>query len=116
MSKDAGCATKIVTESQACQKDTIGNEKMVSCLILRPQDMVRQEASENLDDQPECFKCDGKMVNKNGLPCKKCNGTGKINLKFFKDLQKILNNEVRAYCTQEYQKMMTAHLQSKREE
>jgi hypothetical protein len=102
VSKDAMCDTKIVTESQACQKDTIGNEKMSSCLILRPEDMVRQEGSDNLDDLPECFKCDGRMVNKNGLPCKKCNGTGKINNKFFKDLQKILNNEVKAYCTQEY--------------
>ena len=110
MSKDAMCDTKIITESIACQKDSIGNEKMVSCLILRPEDLVGQEVAGNLEDLPECFKCDGKMVNKNGLPCKKCNGTGKINNKFFKDLQKILNNEVKAYCTQEYQKLLTTHL------
>lgn len=60
---------------------------MVSCLIMKPGDMFNQEKVENLEDLPECFKCEGKMINKNGLPCKKCNGTGKINNKFFKDLK-----------------------------
>jgi DnaJ-class molecular chaperone len=58
-----------------------------------------EEPIENLADLPECFKCDGKMINKKGLPCKKCNGTGRINNRFMKNLQKILNNEVKKCCT-----------------
>jgi len=44
----------------------------------------------NLEDLPDCFRCDGSKINKKGLPCKKCNATGKLNNKFFKDLNKIL--------------------------
>jgi len=105
-------------KTQGCQKDQMGADKMVSCMILRPEDMVDEvkPMPGTMEELPECFKCDGKMVNKNGLPCKKCNGTGKINNKFFKDLKQILNNEVRQYCTAEYQKLLTTHLQKKREE
>lgn len=37
--KEVMCNTKINTETQACQKDTIGTEKEVSCLILGPGDI-----------------------------------------------------------------------------
>jgi len=88
--KDQMCSTKVNTETQACQKDTVGDSKEVSCMILKPEEINkvvnREECISNDEDLPECYKCDGKKVNKNGLPCKKCNGTGKLNNKFFKDL------------------------------
>jgi hypothetical protein len=80
------CNTKINTESQGCQKNMIGNEKEVSCMILRPEHLKPNSLDANDDDLPECFRCDGKKVNKRGLPCKKCNATGKLNNQFFKDL------------------------------
>jgi hypothetical protein len=54
------------------------------------------------------------MINKKGLPCKKCNGTGKINNQFFKNLQKILSNEVSKCCTSQYQKLLIEHLEKKK--
>ena len=96
--KEVMCNTKINTETQACQKDTYGIEKEVSCLILGPTDMKQEQ--EVSDDMPDCFRCDGAKVNKKGLPCKKCNATGKLQTKFFRDLNKILQVEVNKYCTQ----------------
>lgn len=75
-----------------------------------------EEPIENLADLPVCFKCDGKMVNKKGLPCKKCNGTGRINNRFMKNLQKILSNEVTKCCTTQYQKLLIEHLEKKKSE
>lgn len=112
--KEVMCSTKINTETQACQKDTIGTEKEVSCLILGPTDF--NEKLELNDDLPDCFRCDGSKVNKKGLPCKKCNATGKLQTKFFKDLNNILQVEVGKYCTQEYQKLMMKHLEQKKKE
>jgi hypothetical protein len=80
----------------------IGNEKEVSCMILRPEDLQPNSLNENDDNFPECFRCDGKKINKKGLPCKKCNATGKLNNKFFRDLNQILKTEVSKYCAQEY--------------
>jgi len=112
--KEVMCNTKINTESQACQKNTIGNEKGVNCMVLKPEDL--HPLHEIDDDLPECYRCDGKKVNKKGLPCKKCNAVGKLNNKFFKDLNKILQTEVTKYCTSEYQKLMVQHLDSKKKE
>jgi DnaJ-class molecular chaperone len=64
---------------------------------------------------PECFKCDGSKINKKGKTCKKCGGTGKLKEKFFSDLQKILEEEVHKYCSTEYQKLLTKHLEDKKQ-
>lgn len=73
-------------------------------MVLKPEDL--HPLQEIDDDLPECYRCDGKKVNKKGLPCKKCNAVGKLNNKFFKDLNKILQTEVNKYCTSEYQKLL----------
>ena len=80
----------------------IGNEKETSCLILKPSNFLPSSELNEGEEAPECFRCDGKKVNKKGLPCKKCNATGKLNNPFFRDLSKILEVEVGKFCTQEY--------------
>jgi len=85
------------------------------------QNQTKENASdkpvgEEAGNFPECFKCDGSKVNKKGKPCKKCNGTGKLKEKFFSDLQKILQEEVHKYCSTEYQKLLTKHLEVKKQE
>jgi len=114
-SQDVSCSTKVNTESQACQKEIIGHEKETSCMLIRPDDLQIDSSGPDDGSSPECFRCDGKKVNKKGLPCKKCNGTGRLRNKFFKDLQKILTEEVRKYCTSEYQKLLTKHLEQKKQ-
>jgi len=37
--KDQMCSTKVNTETIACQKDTVGDSKEVSCLILHPEEI-----------------------------------------------------------------------------
>ena len=62
-------------------------------------DQLSNDDGEIDPDLPDCFRCDGSKINKKGLPCKKCNATGKLQTKFFKDLNKILQAEVNKYCT-----------------
>jgi hypothetical protein len=98
--KEVKCNTEVFMESQACQKNMESNDKEATCMILRPEDLLIKEAeANNWSELPDCFRCDGTKVNKKGLPCKKCNATGKLNNKFFKDLQKILTQEVNKYCS-----------------
>lgn len=75
---------------------------------------AEDKVEEDTGNTPECFKCDGSKVNKRGKPCKKCNGTGKLKEKFFSDLHKILEEEVAKYCSTEYQKLLTKHLEDKK--
>ena len=75
---------------------------------------AEDKVEEDTGNAPECFKCDGSKVNKRGKPCKKCNGTGKLKEKFFSDLHKILEEEVAKYCSTEYQKLLTKHLEDKK--
>lgn len=46
---------------------------------------------------PECFKCDGKKINKKGKPCKKCNGTGKMIKQIHRDVYALLTKEVQKH-------------------
>lgn len=60
-----------------------------------------------------CFRCDGTKVSRKGLPCRRCNGTGFINNKFFKELTKVLREEIRNYTTQTFQRLMVDYLGKK---
>lgn len=92
---ESSCNTKIYTDSQACQKDTIGKEKQVSCTLLSP------EASFDAQNLPVCYKCDGKKVNKKGKTCRKCMGQGKINMQFLQEIQSMIADEVKAHLQSE---------------
>jgi len=95
---ESGCNTKIQTDSQGCQKDTIGKEKQVSCTLLSP------EAAADGQNLPVCYKCDGKKVNKKGKTCRKCMGQGKINMKFLQEIQSMIADEVKAHIQSEMSK------------
>ena len=60
-----------------------------------------------------CFRCDGTQLNKKGLPCRRCNGTGSLNNKFFSELMKVLRTEIRGYTTQTFQRLMVEYLGKK---
>ena len=38
-------------------------------------------------------------MNKKGLICRKCNGTGVVESAFLEEVQNLINNEVKAFCT-----------------
>jgi len=60
-----------------------------------------------------CFRCDGSQVNKKGLPCRRCNGTGKLQSIFYKGLIKVLKEEIKSYTTQTFQRMIMDYLGKK---
>jgi len=55
---------------------TKGIEQEVNCQIIRPD--KEEEQIDNEENNLVCFRCDGSQINSRGLPCRKCNGTGKM--------------------------------------
>jgi len=54
---------------------------------------------EAMEEQIDCFKCRGTKINKKGLPCRKCNGTGFFSAKGLKEVRKLVSEEITEYCT-----------------
>lgn len=61
-----------------------------------------------------CIKCNGSQVNKKGLPCRKCGGTGVLQNKELAAVAETVRSEVREYCLQSFQKMFQEMLEQKR--
>jgi hypothetical protein len=77
---------------------------------------VEVEEQVNECDLTDCLKCNGTGLNKRGKFCKKCQGKGKVNSKFFKDLAVLLETEVKSYCENECKRLYVSALLKKREQ
>lgn len=44
------------------------------------------------------------------MPCRKCNGSGKISGKFYKEFMDMMKDEVNSYAAQTFQRMIVDHL------
>jgi hypothetical protein len=108
--KEASCDMSVATESKGSQKNMLGREQEVNCQIIRPEAEEEQIAE---DSELVCFRCDGSQVNKKGMPCRRCNGTGKLQSVFYKGIIKILKEEVKSYTTQTFQRLMVDYLGKK---
>jgi DnaJ-class molecular chaperone len=98
--KEAFCDGSIQTESKGSQMIVEGKEQEVNCQIIRAEDDEEQINEE--ENTLACFKCEGTQVNRKGLPCRKCNGTGKLHSTFYKGLMKVLKDEVKSFTTQTF--------------
>ena len=94
--REASCDMSIETVSKGSQFVADVVEQEINCQIIRPD---KQEESIEDDEAIVCFRCDGTKVNKKGLPCRRCNGSGTLNSKFFNDLVKVLREEIKSYTT-----------------
>lgn len=109
--REASCGgANIQTESKGSQFQTEVIEQEITCQIIRPD---KEEESIQDDEGIVCFRCDGTKVNKRGLPCRKCNGSGTIKSKFFNELVKIMKDEIKSYTTQTFQRLMVDYLGKK---
>lgn len=61
-------------------------EQEVDCQILISDDDEKMAEEEKIS----CFKCLGSQVNKNGTPCRKCNGSGIIRIKGLGEIKKLV--------------------------
>ena len=77
---------------------------------------MEEEEEMDSENQLTCFRCDGNKVNKSGYPCRKCNGSGKINSSFYKEMLKMLREDVKSYTTQTFQRLMVDYLGKKSQE
>lgn len=115
MNVDSETNTRMIsTESQGVQKNVSGQVAEVNCTILKPEDDLLRSAMKGLPEELDCFKCEGRKLNKKGKQCKKCGGTGRISQKLLSpELAEIYNQEVKAYCQSEIKKMLKEQLQTK---
>lgn len=105
--KEASCDGFVQTESKGSQFKAEGVSQEVNCQIIRPE---HEEEQISDDEGMTCYKCDGTKVNKNGVPCRKCNGSGMLKNKVYKDLVKVIKEEVVSYTTQTFQRLMVDYL------
>jgi DnaJ-class molecular chaperone len=108
--KEVSCDGFVQTESKGSQFKAEGVSQEVNCQIIRPENEEEQISD---DEGMICYKCDGTKVNKKGVPCRKCNGSGSLQNKFYKDLIKVVKEEVKSYTTQTFQRLMVDYLGKK---
>lgn len=80
---DTGC-DGIITEMQnaASQMEVQVKDMDVTCDLLIPSDDEDMAGVEEVT----CIKCNGTQMNKKGLPCRKCKGTGTLCSKELSDV------------------------------
>lgn len=66
-------------------------DQEASCSIIVPSD-DDAEMNDATTEQISCFKCKGTQVNKKGLPCRKCNGTGTVSGHMYGDVLEVVRN------------------------
>lgn len=82
----------------------VAKDAEVSCEIIIPDDEdVKTESI-------TCFKCCGSTVNKKGLPCRKCKGTGSISSKEINEVMHMVREEVHDYCTATFKDMFRDYM------
>jgi len=62
---------------------------------------------ENNSDQVQCLACNGRKINKKGKPCKKCTGTGFMNLSLKKFIEKTIQKAIQEALSHENAKKST---------
>lgn len=88
------------------------NTQEVECNILIPCENSSDE--EFMEEQINCFKCKGTQINKKGLPCRKCNGSGVFSLKGFGPVIKVVREEIETFCTDSFRTLYSEYLAKKR--
>lgn len=101
-----GFATE--TKAQGSQMAAVTHDAQANCNIIVPED--EDEEIEEIT----CFKCNGAQINKKGLPCRKCGGTGVLSSKELAAVAEAVRTEVREYCLTSFQGMFKDFLEKKR--
>lgn len=100
--KEVCCDGSIQTESKGQQSQLENKEQEISCLLLNAEEQCAEEDIEEV----ACPFCDGSQVNRRGLPCRKCLGTGKVRDQGISEMAKMLKEEVKVFTTQAFQRMI----------
>jgi len=77
---------------------------------------VPDEDEDEEIEEITCIKCNGSQVNKKGLPCRKCGGTGVLSSKELAAVAEAVRAEVRQYCYNSFQGMFKEFLEVRRQE
>jgi len=90
------------------------SELGISCNLMIPD--IDESGEEAIEPEATCFKCNGSQMNKKGLPCRKCNGTGVLASRELNAITAIVREEVREFCQHSFKGMFVDYLKNKREE
>lgn len=102
-----GIATE--TKTMGIQMTTPVNNAQTNCQLIVPDEEDDVEMAE-----VTCIKCNGTQVNKKGLPCRKCGGTGVLSSKELAAIAQTVKGEVRDYCYKTFQGMFKDFLEKKK--
>jgi len=110
--QDAGSDSfKAQTSNVATQNVSNGKDAEVSCEIIIPDEEEAIQAESIV-----CWKCMGSTVNKRGLPCRKCNGSGVVTSKAVIQVVNMVREEVREFCSAQFKEMFRDYLIRKQED
>jgi len=101
------------TKAQGSQMTTTVTDAQANCQLIVPDEDENEEAGV---EEITCIKCNGSQVNKKGLPCRKCGGSGVLSSKELAAIAITVREEVRDYCYKSFQNMFKDFLEKKRAE
>lgn len=110
--QDAGIdCFKTQTSNVGTQNERNMRDQDSHCELIIPDE---EEAMQQ--ESISCFKCMGTKINKKGLPCRKCNGTGVITSKEVFEVVQIVRDEVKQYCGTQFKQMFRDYIVKRQEE
>lgn len=108
--KDAGNDGFITeTREAGIQMAARTQDGQANCNLIVPD-----EDEDDGTTEITCIKCNGSQVNKKGLPCRKCGGTGVLSSKELAAVAETVKAEVREYCLSSFTSMFKTFLEQKR--
>lgn len=73
-----------------------------------------EKDEEHIEESITCFKCQGSQVNKKGLPCRKCNGSGVFSMKGLGEVVKLVKEEIDTFCMNSFRTLFVEYMDKKR--
>lgn len=71
--------------------------------------MSEKSFAEDQDNKVACPKCDGSALAKSGRPCRRCNGTGKLEGAFINDVHQFIKANAGEYSKELFSQMYAQH-------
>ena len=93
----------------------VANEDSLKIEVSGSQE-IKKDLCISQTDLVECLSCGGRKLNKKGSPCKKCNGSGKMNAALKRHVERIIKREVeRAVQTEVAKQQQHAQCEKRKE-
>eukprot|EP00826_Nyctotherus_ovalis_P036166 TRINITY_DN3189_c0_g1_i2.p1 TRINITY_DN3189_c0_g1~~TRINITY_DN3189_c0_g1_i2.p1 ORF type:complete len:279 (+),score=84.55 TRINITY_DN3189_c0_g1_i2:1907-2743(+) len=97
-------------EYETALKDSMMNSSFR--IYLSPTEKIQKADVQEQEDYFECLACNGTKVNRKGMACKKCNGTGRLNPAWQAKLERMIERKISTMFSSAIEKQASQLLQS----